>query len=454
MSNGNPFYVHPGTDFGPGLMGLAQTVGQVGERKKAEKIALEKKTKEETMRTEISAAFKSNDPDKIQAIAGKYPELGSKIKDIVEMKFPGGTADVYKNALFTAATDFSKVPQVLENLRTQFIQDGIIDQKEQETLDKFKALSESDPKTAQKDLERELALVSDKETWTKYKDITKKTDSKDTANIKDYEYYETLLQTDPEAAKKFATQVGITKDSDVNYAPDKLTKLLTQLDKFPKDSKRHEYYQKAIDKETSGGNPDLDLILAQRIVDGKLDFNKLSRRGGQKGRIAGLIAQIAPEFSLIDAEANIKYKTDSANLRTIALIAGIDPLFEELKGKAAALNNGMVPIFNKGINAWRLQTGDEKVVAFNNLRDDIIAETERVLMGSGVLSDSKYMRALHNLNTAQSPEQMGAAIQQMVLVVKTRDEALREQPYPQQTSEVPDVKSMSDEELQKIVRGE
>jgi len=114
----------------------------------------------------------------------------------------------------------------------------------------------------------------------------------------------------------------------------------------------------------------------------------------------------------------------------------------------------MVPIFNKGINAWRLQTGDEKVVAFNNLRDDIIAETERVLMGSGVLSDSKYMRALHNLNTAQSPEQMGAAIQQMVLVVKTRDEALREQPYPQQTSEVPDVKSMSDEELQKIVRGE
>ena len=167
-----------------------------------------------------------------------------------------------------------------------------------------------------------------------------------------------------------------------------------------------------------------------------------------------MIAQLDPNFSLIDADANIKYKTDSTNLRTIALIAGIDPLFEELKGKAAALNNGMVPIFNKGVNAWRLQTGDEKVVAFNNLRDDIIAETERVLMGSGVLSDSKYMRALHNLNTAQSPEQMGAAIQQMVLVVKTRDEALREQPYPQKASEVPDIKSMSDEELQKIARGE
>ena len=258
------------------------------------------------------------------------------------------------------------------------------------------------------------------------------------------------LENSPEAYKAFKT----SEKTNAEYAPTKLEKLITKMDTYPEGSKRREWYQKAIDKETSGGNPDLDLILAQRIVDEKLDFNKLSRRGGQKGRIAGIIAQIAPDFNLIDADANIKYKTDSANLRTIALIAGIDPLFEELKGKAAALNNGMVPIFNKGINAWRLQTGDEKVVAFNNLRDDIIAETERVLMGSGVLSDSKYMRALHNLNTAQSPEQMGAAIQQMVLVVKTRDEALREQPYPQQTSEVPDVKSMSDEELQKIVRGE
>ena len=41
----NPFYVHPGTDFGPGLMGLAQTIGEVGEIKKAER-----KEQEETDR--------------------------------------------------------------------------------------------------------------------------------------------------------------------------------------------------------------------------------------------------------------------------------------------------------------------------------------------------------------------------------------------------------------------
>ena len=453
MANGNPFYIEPAGNMGPGLMGLAETVGKVGERKKAEKIAADAKQKDETMRTEISAAMESHDADKIRTVAGKYPELGTKIKDIVEMKLPGEAADKYKKALLSAIIDPAQSSTALEEMKTQMAADGL-DAEESAKIDGLRKMIAEDPKKAKKVMAGELALISTKDEWNKYKDLVKGVDPKDTANIKDYEYYENLLKTDPKAAKKFATQVGITKDSDVNYAPTKLEKLLTKLDEYPKGSKRREYYQKAIDKEASGGNPDLDLILAQRIVDEKLDFNKLSRRGGQKGRIAGIIAQIAPDFNLIDADANIKYKTDSANLRTIALIAGIDPLFEELKGKAAALNNGMVPIFNKGINAWRLQTGDEKVVAFNNLRDDIIAETERVLMGSGVLSDSKYMRALHNLNTAQSPEQMGAAIQQMVLVVKTRDEALREQPYPQQTSEVPDVKSMSDEELQKIARGE
>ncbi len=172
-------------------------------------------------------------------------------------------------------------------------------------------------------------------------------------------------------------------------------------------------------------------------VDGKLDFNKLSRRGGKKARIAAIIAEIAPDFNLIEAEANTKYKTDSANLRTIALIAGIDPLFDKLSGKADALNNSMIPVFNKGVNWYKLQTGDEKIVAFNNLRDDVIAETERVLLGTGVLSDSKYLRALGNLNSAQSPKQMGAAIQQMTLVVQKREEALKRQPYPQKGGEKP-----------------
>lgn len=161
----NPFTVIPGTDFGPGLMGLAQTVERVGERKKAEQ-------KEQIMREEISAAIQSKDADKIRSVAGKYPELGTKIKDIMEMKLPGGSADAYKNALFLASNDFTQAPQILENLRTQFAQDGI-DPQEQAKLDKFQSSLELDPETAQKNVEAEFALLTldDKELWDRYEDI-------------------------------------------------------------------------------------------------------------------------------------------------------------------------------------------------------------------------------------------------------------------------------------------
>ena len=217
----------------------------------------------------------------------------------------------------------------------------------------------------------------------------------------------------------------------IDYAPTKLTKLYNKLDELPVDSPRRQAYQNAIDMLTTDSNPEVEMVIAQRIVDNKLDFNSLSRRGGQKGRIAAIIAEIAPDFNLIDAAANIKYKTDPANLKSIALISGISPLFDELSGQAKGLNNGIIPILNKGINFYKRQTGEAKIVAFDNLRDDVIAETERVLLGTGALSDSKYLRALGNLNSAQSPKQMGAAIQQMILVVKKREEALRTEPYPQ-----------------------
>jgi len=239
--------------------------------------------------------------------------------------------------------------------------------------------------------------------------------------------------------EQFKADLDKDKQADTSYAPDPLTKLFNEMDSLPEGSPRKVAYQRRIDKLTLDSNPSVELVLAQRIVDGKLDFNKLSRRGGQKGRIAAVIAEIAPDFSLIDAEANIKYKTDASNLRTIALIAGINPLFKNLSGKAKELENGIIPIFNKGVNFYKLQTGEEKIVAFNNLRDDIIAEVERVMMGSSVLSDSKYNRALHNLNSAQSPKQMGAAIQQMMMVVEKREEALKSEPYPQKRKGEPAV---------------
>jgi len=195
----NPFYVHPGTDFGPGLMGLAKTVGEVTKMKKAER-------KEELMRQEISAAIKSEDPTKIRTVAGKYPEFGTKIKDIMEMKLPGKSSGAYKNALFSAATDFTQAPKALENLRIQFAEDGI-DPQEQVTLDKFESLLESDPETAQKTIESELALTVDDETWDRYQDIKGKS-TKIPAKVLEFNFLQNLKETNPDLADQFALGAG------------------------------------------------------------------------------------------------------------------------------------------------------------------------------------------------------------------------------------------------------
>lgn len=175
MANGNPFYVHPGADMGPGLMGLAETVGKVGERKKAEGLAQEAKDKELEIQKEITDAMESKDAEKIRAVAAKYPAFGKNVKDIMEMKLPGDSSVAYKDALFSTAIDPSSANQGLENMRTQFAKDGI-DAQEQEALDKLQSLiGEKTPEELQKGAESALALIADKDEWGRYTDIKKGT---------------------------------------------------------------------------------------------------------------------------------------------------------------------------------------------------------------------------------------------------------------------------------------
>ncbi len=428
---GNPYYASPGNDYSQGLSGLSQVIGQIGERKRAEESQQKASEKLAKMKEGAIAARDSGDPERVSDFIINNPEMPKTMVAALNQKFPG-KVDAIKQALQTAAIDPTMMKSAFNNLKSSFMEDGKIDPQEQTNLDKFQGFIDSDPETAHKQVLSELYFLSTPDEIKKIKDITKKEEVKTPTSIIGNFFKNNPNATDEEALafKKKMDEEGAMSGSK-SYAPDKLTKLYTELDKLPKDSPRRKAYERAIEKETTNSNPETELVLAQRIVDGKLDFNTLSRRGGQKGRIAAIIAEIAPDFNLIDAQANIKYKTDPGNLKSIALIAGIEPLFEELKGKAKVLNNSLIPIFNKGVNYYKLQKGDAKIVAFNNLRDDVIAETERVLLGTGVLSDSKYLRALHNLNSAQSPPQMAAAIEQMELVVEKREEALRTEPYPQ-----------------------
>jgi len=464
MQTGNPYYVQPGGDYSQGLAGLSATFEKIGEQRRKDEAQQRASVKLAKMKADAITALRSNDPDKVSEFMVSNPEMSQAMKTSMEFKNKI-TEDDYRDSLFDVYLNPTEenVKEVVEKRQALLTTQGVTPENSKET-DGFMAKFSDNPEEVKKQIAVELAFRYPKK-WKAYRDATKTEETKEgegqftlskdqkrfdaagnviasgpvgakddedsqTTDTKNFDRYLELLKKDPEKAKLFGNQIGLF-DEEGNYAPVKLTKYYEKLDALPPGHERRESYQTMIDQLLTGGNPELEREIAQMIVDEVLDWNKLSRRGKQKGRIAKYVKELDPDFNLIDAEANIKYKTDAANLKSIALIAGIKPLFKELKGQAAGLNNGVIPVFNKGYNFWKLQTGEAKIVAFNNLRDDVIAETERVLLGTGVISDSKYLRALGNLNTSQSPKQMAAAIQQIVLVVKKREEALKTQPYPQ-----------------------
>lgn len=170
--------------------------------------------------------------------------------------------------------------------------------------------------------------------------------------------------------------------------------------------------------------------LSKQVIDGRLDPQMISKRGGLQQAVFNRVEQLAPGFNLVGANANARYATNPSNLQSRGLAQGVEPLYEQLEAAGQKLDNSNLQAVNKVGNWLKEKTGDPDIVAFNNLRDDVVAETERVLLGTGVLSDSKYQRALHNLNSAQSWPQMKSAIQQLRNVVSARLEALDLRPFP------------------------
>jgi hypothetical protein len=164
--------------------------------------------------------------------------------------------------------------------------------------------------------------------------------------------------------------------------------------------------------------------LANAIQNG-FDPYKINSRNAKI--IAHLDRDTGGKVKWNTAAANSIYERAIGTQNTQSILTTIDPLLENLKIKGKELDNTGFPLLNRGVNAAKEATGNPAIVAFNNARDDAIAELERGLLGTGVLSDSKYMRALKNVNSAQSYPQLEAAIGQMKIAISSRLEAVDKQ---------------------------
>lgn len=179
----------------------------------------------------------------------------------------------------------------------------------------------------------------------------------------------------------------------------------------------------------NGLSPDENKALDNAINNG-LDPYKINSR---TAKIYAQQEMLTPgrKWNSLGAQASFERSVGTTN--TKALLNTITPLLDQLVVKGKALNNSGSPIVNTPVNFVKKNIlpdamGGAAVTGFDNFRDDTIAEVERGLMGTGVLSDSKYLRALKNLNSSQTDAQRQAAVNNIKQVIQTRLESLHNGP--------------------------
>lgn len=141
------------------------------------------------------------------------------------------------------------------------------------------------------------------------------------------------------------------------------------------------------------------------------------------------------------ASGKAEYKANAASLTQVSKMRNSVESYEQtvqknmdllstLLDKGAA--KGSAPVINRWIQAGRASIqGDPDVTAYNTAIQTVVNEYAKVMAGgtgsSAASSDSARAEAGHLLNTAQTPQQVKAAIQTMRAEMSNRIEALKAQ---------------------------
>ena len=223
----NRFYSGTDGGYGDQLMGLSKIIGDSRARnlkRKADQAALDEKARITDAKTAIAAAVQSGDTAKVRQLLVTVPELADGVTKALKVKLPGASSEIYTETLRTISLDPTQAQQALDSMIEQFKKDGVIDDKEQKSIDDLKAkISSGDMKQIQKGAETAYSLVSDKDEWADY--ISRKDGGKATAAMKNFEFLKKTMEENPDLADKFATGVGMGEK-------DKRTAAMKDFDKY------------------------------------------------------------------------------------------------------------------------------------------------------------------------------------------------------------------------------
>jgi len=202
----NPFYIHPGSDLSQGLQGLATSVKQYGEIKKAK----DEKERIEKLNEGAVEAFKTGDPSVIAEFSLVHPEVAQGLTQASKLR-DDKHKDFYANTIFQVLQNPENIEKIAETRGVLAKAQGLVPTlddsiKTEGFMEKFN----EDPKGTLAKLEQELAFIAP-EKYKAYREALG-TATKKTADIQNFEYFQNLKETDPDLADAFGTGTGFNKD--------------------------------------------------------------------------------------------------------------------------------------------------------------------------------------------------------------------------------------------------
>lgn len=362
----NPFTVDAGNNYSAGLTGLSNTMADIrqakiqeAEQKRRQEMQDRAQQRFQEVQQAAQEAFASQDPDQVAKIAVKYPEITQMLQQAT------GLQDDMKNKealnftrAFATASPESRMDlykQRIESIQKrggdpshtiQSMQDYMRD-PEAETRDVISYWAGIDPKgysafsdeqkanqraaLEQQKLEQQQSLFNQAEAGRNQRAYARAAATaggsaadKRTAHQKDFEQYQELVKSDPEAAKAFGQAAGFVSKEGRELAPGVQTRLAKTIDSAVAAENNVGKFTNLADEieksNLSGGYLGGSFTEKMKEITGSQDAITDLRREVNSVKASQATANLPPG-SASDADVKLAmgpFPTDNANKKQLA----------------------------------------------------------------------------------------------------------------------------------------
>lgn len=274
--NYNPFYVDPGNDFSSGLAGLSNTMANIrqGRIDQAKQDALDAQAQRQQEANDAATkAFQTNDPTEMAKVSLQYPEIADNLRKTIGLDTEGKAKEAgdFARRLLTASPDqrpsiyeerinklqkegrdpshtmqsyqdYQKNPngelQSMETVWAAADPEGysvIADQHkaaQQQAMQKQKMDQQQLLQQQRMDQANQLFQQAEagRNARASARAAREGGAAKLTANRQDFDYYQNLKESDPEAAKAFGQKVGFVSKEGRELSGQVQKRLSTSID--------------------------------------------------------------------------------------------------------------------------------------------------------------------------------------------------------------------------------